>query len=88
MNFTVSGVSYFLATSRASLMAAPLGMSGIYKISYMATRMMAEATSGMRAKLQPLAYLAIYPSSSAAWTLTPLTSLRIYSACLALGVSA
>ena len=59
MNFTVSGVSYFLAISTASLMDTPLGMSGIYKISYMATRMMAEATRGMRAKFQPLAYLAI-----------------------------
>ena len=29
MNFTVSGVSYFLAISTASLMAAPLGMSGM-----------------------------------------------------------
>ena len=59
MNFTVSGVSYFLAISTASLMAAPLGTSGIYRISNMATRMMAEATRGIRAKLQPLAYLAI-----------------------------
>ena len=35
------------------------GVSGMYRISYMATRMMAEATSGIRAKFQPLAYLAI-----------------------------
>ena len=47
-------------------MEAPWGMSGMYKISYMATRMMAEATRGIRAKLHPLEYLAIYPSSSGA----------------------
>ena len=29
MNFTVSGVSYFLAISTASLMEAPWGMSGM-----------------------------------------------------------
>ena len=77
MNFTVSGVSYFLAISTASLMEAPWGMSGMYKISYMATRMMAEATRGIRAKLHPLEYLAIYPSSSGAWSATPRTRRRM-----------
>ena len=59
MNFTVSGVSYFLAISTASLMAAALGISGIYITSYIATRIMAEATRGMRENRQPLAYFSM-----------------------------
>ena len=55
MNFTVSGVSYFLAISTASLMAAELGIAGIYSTSYMAVRRMAAAMRGMRAKDQPTA---------------------------------
>ena len=36
-----------------------VGISGIYRISYMATRMTAEAISGMRSKRQPCAYRAM-----------------------------
>ena len=45
-----------MAISTAALMAAALGISGIYRISYMAVRMMADAMRGMRAKDQPTAY--------------------------------
>ena len=52
---TTSWVSYRLAISTASLMAAALGTSGTYSTSYMAVRMMAAAMRGMRAKDQPTA---------------------------------
>ena len=60
----------------------------MYKISYMATRMIAEATSGIRENFHPFAYLEIYPSNSAECSSTPFTKRVIYAACLALGASA
>jgi hypothetical protein len=44
INETTWGSSYPLAISTASLMAAEFGISGIYRISYMATRIMAAAS--------------------------------------------
>ena len=59
MKAAVSGDSYRLAISSASLMAAPAGTSGRYRISYMATRITAAAIREIREKDQPTAYLAI-----------------------------
>ena len=64
------------------------GISAMYKISYMATRMMADATSEIRSNRQPCAYFSMSASSSAACSATPDTSRRIYSSCFALGISA
>ena len=80
--FVLLGDLHRLADSRA------LGISAMYKISYMATRMMADATSEIRSNRQPCAYFSMSASSSAACSATPDTSRRTYSSCFALGISA
>ena len=77
-----------MVISTASLMAAALGISCIYRISYMATRMIAMATRFRREYFQPMAYFEMYSSSSGLCSYTPFTSLEIYSRCFSLGNSA
>ena len=74
-----------MAISTASLMAAALGMSGIYSTSYMAVRITADAIRGMREKFQPTEKRLMYSSSSGPWAATPRTSSRMYCSCFSSG---